>query len=198
MCLSARILLFIPLACGLVCADPVPILFLQVSNNGANQTTELDIQDVSGTTACDPGNFPSPTTVCNDLSLLTGSVNVTFADSTTVTKTLGASLPLSGDAFPSEFIFPFNPLITALSFTGTISATDLTLFNGSSLTVSPVISAVLDLSGSPGFGGVLVFASPPSAVPEPKGLGISLALLCMVLIMVRRCRRDHRAELTRG
>ncbi len=195
-----RVLLCLVLVLGLAQANPVAIFNLTITNPGvANQTTEIDIQDVAGSVAC--ANFPQPDTVCTDLFLRSGTLNVTFEDLTTGTSTLSASLPISGDLNPvPEFSFPTSPSIISLTFTGTFSTssvaqdTTLTLFDGSTFIASPDLTASLDFLATPGCSpgncNVIVFANEATAVPEPGPLPLSVVGLLLLAIPITRKTRQ--------
>jgi hypothetical protein len=165
-------------ACGIISAAPLPVLFLGNGNDGAQQFVDVDIQDVSGSLAC--ANSPSPNTVCTDLSLLSGSIDVSFADGSSAQRTLSITVPLSGDQQPQEFFFPLSPDMSALSFIGTISATSLTLFDGSTVTVSPIISGSVDFTQ----GGGIINATEVSGVPEPNAFSLVLIGLIAISLLI--------------
>ncbi len=170
--------------CGLAFADQLPILYLGVGNDGAEQYVVVDISDVSGAAACAAATDPS--TVCTDLSLTSGSIDVTFSDTSTASASLSTSLPLSGIQVPPEFFFPLNPDITDISFTGTISATTLTLLDGSTVNVSPTISGSASYDSGSGIVDGLVYATTvTSTVPEPNSVALLIALFGVLLISIR-------------
>jgi hypothetical protein len=197
------LLLFcLPVAAGLLQASAIFSLIISDSPPAANQTSEIDVQDVSGPTACMPSNFPQPDTVCSNIFIRSGTLHVTFADATTGTATLGGSLPVNGDLNPvPEFTFPISPEIVALTFDGTFSTdavlqnTTLTLFDGSTFAASPDFSASLDFATNPDCspGNCFVTVSANAAtttVPDPNSLSLVLCgLLLLVIPIFRKARQ---------
>jgi hypothetical protein len=194
-----RILFCLPAVVGLLHASAI---FSLIVSEGSSQSSEIDVQDVSGPAACMPAVFPQPGTVCSNIFIRSGTLHVTFADATTGTATLSSSLPVTGDLLSvPEFMFPISPEIVALTLNGTFSTdavlqnTTLTLFDGSTFVASPDFSASLDFTTNPDCspGNCFVTVSANAAtttVPDPNSLSLVLCgLLLLVIPIFRKARQ---------
>jgi hypothetical protein len=179
-----------------VFADELPIGYISWDVTIPGSAGEFDIANQTGPNSSGDATFPVSTTV--NLSSL--SLTVDFTDGST--QTYGSSyfsLDLDGLSFDGTTI-PIggtNPLPIEATLTGIFSPTSLTLFDGSTPSISPTFSA--ELSDTPNLvdGDLAVIyagtSGPAAPVPEP-GTWLLMGIGIMGLVFFRH---KHSVALSR-
>jgi hypothetical protein len=187
------------LAAGSAGASVINLGYLSYDVTSPGASAEFDISNITGlnaTALADYADFP----VVSDVNLSSLSLTVDFSDGST--QSFGSSyFSLAGDGLSFNGstigIGGLNPQPTAATLTGDFSGTDLTLYDGSTVSIDPSFSVtVLPSTGTmlnDGDYGLIqgTVAASTGSVPEPDSLGLALAgiaLLGLAYLTRRRSR----------
>lgn len=198
--ISARLcvlLTFFGLLSAIASADQIPIGY--ISWNVTSPTTgEFDILNQTGPNSSDDATWP----VTSTISLESLSLTVDFThDRTKVFGPAYFSLALDGISFDGATIptglFIAKPIDATL--TGTFSPTELTLFDGSTVSISPTFSVTIESSAGMGDrlldGNLAIIEA--TTIPEPNF--VFLVLTCLgVMLLFRKAWFRKLQVLLRG